>query len=161
MGEGMRIDDAPNVRSAAEASFNEGLYCAESVLLAVARAQGIDSELLPRIATGFCGGMSRTCGPCGALTGAVMAVGLVLGRSEAKESVQGCYAPIQKLVRDFEREFGARDCHALLGCDLGTPQGQLAFRLGGLRERCVRYTGRAAEMAARLIAEAEPARPTY
>ncbi|HET9652611.1 MAG TPA: C-GCAxxG-C-C family protein [Usitatibacter sp.] len=150
--------DPAAVGKAAEESFNAGLYCAESVLLAVARAQGIESALLPKIATGFCGGMSRTCGPCGALTGGVMAIGLVLGRDDGKEPAQRCYEPIQKLVRDFEREFGARDCDELLGCDLGTPRGQVIFRVKGLRERCVRYTGRAAEMAARLIAEAQERR---
>ena len=154
----MNENQVPTVRQAAEDSFNAGLYCAESVLLAIARAEGIHSELVPKIATGFCGGMSRTCGPCGALTGGVMALGLVFGRNDAKEAAQACYEPIQKLVRDFEREFGARDCHELLGCDLGTPEGQLAFRMNGLRERCVRYTGRAAETAARLIAEAQAAK---
>ncbi|MGE5098153.1 MAG: C-GCAxxG-C-C family protein [Betaproteobacteria bacterium] len=154
----MKPTDVPQVRRDAEESFGAGLYCAESVLLAVARAQGIESEWLPKIATGFCGGMSRTCGPCGALTGGVMAIGLVLGRNDPKEPVQDCYAPIQKLVRDFESEFGARDCDRLLGCDLGTAQGQLLFRVNGLRERCVRYTGRAAEMAAQLIHESQEAK---
>lgn len=31
--------------------FESGYYCAESVLLAVAESRGIESELIPRIAT--------------------------------------------------------------------------------------------------------------
>jgi len=49
--------------------FDSGFYCAESVLLAIAGHKGIQSDLIPGIATGFCSGMSRTCGMCGAVTG--------------------------------------------------------------------------------------------
>jgi C_GCAxxG_C_C family probable redox protein len=142
------------VRKAAEGFFASGLYCAESVVLAIARAWGVESELLPKAATAFCSGMARTCGPCGALSGAIMSIGLFLGRSSAEQSVQPCYAPTQQLIRQFEREFGARNCNDLLGCDLGTPEGQAEFREHRLHERCTQYTGRAAEMAARLILEA-------
>lgn len=143
-----------NVRRSAEDSFTSGLYCAESVVLALADAQDIESELLPKIATAFCGGMSRMCGSCGALTGAIMGLGLKLGRSEAGQPVQPSYVATQRLIREFEQEFGARDCHVLLGCDLNTPEGQATFRENRLSERCVKYTGKAAEIAARIILEA-------
>lgn len=150
----VEIEFVSNVRKAAEESFASGLYCAESVVLALAKAQGIESELLPKVATAFCSGMARTCGPCGALTGAVMGVSLAFGRSSSVEPVQDSYTATQQLIREFEREFGARNCNDLLGCDLGNPEGQLAFREGRLHERCLQYTGKAAEIAARLISEA-------
>lgn len=145
------------VRESAEAAFAGGLYCAESVVLALARAQGIESGLLPKAATAFCGGMSRSCGTCGALTGAMLGIGLALGRARAEDSVEPTYAATQRLIAAFEEEFGARDCHRLLGCDLGTPEGQATFRAQGLVERSTRYTGRAAEIAAGLIAESKAA----
>ena len=147
----MESQFASNVRKSAEESFASGLYCAESVVLALAKAQGIESDLLPRIATAFCSGMARSCGTCGALTGAMMGVSLALGRSEAKASVQPSYDATQRLIREFEQEFGARDCHVLLGCDLNTPQGQAMFRDQRLGQRCVQYTGKAAEIAARIV----------
>ena len=98
--------------------------------------------------------MARTCGDCGALTGAILAVGLALGRSAATESVEPTFAATRRLIQDFEREFGARDCQALLGgCDLATPEGQAMFNEQKLRRRCLRFTGGAAEIAARVIAE--------
>ena len=142
-----------NVRRSAEDSFASGLYCAESVVLAVADELGIASEHLPRIATAFCSGMARTCGTCGALTGAIMGVSLAFGRAESGQSVQPSYAATQRLVREFEKEFGARDCHVLLGCDLSTAEGQATFRENKLGERCARYTGKAAEIAAHIISE--------
>jgi C_GCAxxG_C_C family probable redox protein len=144
------------VRRSAEDCFSSGLYCAESALLALADAQGIDSELLPRIASAFCSGMARTCGTCGALTGAMMGIGLALGRSEANQSLQPAYVATQRLVREFEQAFGTRACHELLGCDLATAEGQAFFRDNRLGERCLKYTGTAAEMAARIISETSP-----
>lgn len=149
----MDLTVIPEVRQYAEDAFAAGFYCAESVVLAVAKAEGIDADILPRVATAFCSGMARTCGTCGALTGAIMGVGLVLGRSAASESVQRCYAATQQLVRDFEQEFGSRDCHTLLGCDLNTPAGQAVFKEQKLGARCFAYTGKAAEIAARVIGE--------
>lgn len=140
------------VQRSAEESFASGLYCAESVVLALAKAQGFESEALPKVATAFCSGMARTCGICGALTGAVMGVSLALGRSKAGESVQPAYEATQRLVHQFEKEFGTRSCNDLLGCDLGTPEGQRKFREEKLHEHCARYTSKAAEIAARIIA---------
>lgn len=150
----MQTPAESRVRISAEAFFASGLFCAESVVMAVAQAEGVDSALLPRAASAFCSGMGRTCGPCGALTGAVMAVGLALGRSNASQSIQPAYNATQRLVREFEERFGSRDCQALLdGCDLDTPAGQAMFKARGLHQRCLRYTGAAAEIAARVIAE--------
>lgn len=151
----MATDFVRDIRRSAEDSFESGLYCAESVVLALADAQGIESELLPKLATAFCSGMSRSCGTCGALTGAMMGLSLAYGRSDAGGSVQPSYDATRRLVREFEQEFGARDCDVLLGCDLGTPEGQAAFRQRRLGERCARYTGKAAEIAARILAENE------
>lgn len=144
-------DTAANVRKSAEDAFASGLFCAESVVLALARAQGIESDLLPRAASAFCGGMSHTCGTCGAVTGAIMGIGLALGRSKAGDPIEPAYVTAQNLITEFEREFGSSECHVLLGCDLNTPQGQEMFREKGLKAQCAKYTGKAAELAARLI----------
>ena len=149
----MESQSVSDIRKSAEEAFASGLYCAESVVLSLAKAQGIESDLLPRVATAFCSGMARTCGTCGALTGAIMGISLALGRSKADQPVQSSYAATQRLIREFEHEFGARDCHVLLGCDLGTPEGQATFRENRLGERCANYTGKAAEIAASILAE--------
>ena len=68
--------------------WDSGLYCAESVLLAVAESLGIRSDIIPRIATGFCGGVSDSGGMCGAVSGAIMAIGLAAGRSSTEQSAE-------------------------------------------------------------------------
>lgn len=147
----MTSSDIGEVRASAEAAFASGLYCAESVVLALAKMQGIDSVLLPRAATAFCSGMAQTCGPCGALTGAIMGLSLALGRDGAGDSVQAAYGATQQLVHEFGQAFGACNCRDLLGCDLGTPEGQKTFTEQRLHERCFQYTGKATELAARML----------
>jgi len=146
---------ASEIRKEAETYFNNGRCCAESVLLAIANARGIQSELIPMIATGFCGGMARTGCQCGALSGAMMGIDMVLGRSEPDTSNQDCYTAVQRLIGEFETQFGTRYCYELLGCDLGTPEGQAAFKERGLKEQCTVFTGKAAEIAAQIISEVD------
>lgn len=148
----MQRESIAEIRKAAEDSFASGLFCAESVVAAIARAQGVDPVPLQKAATAFCSGVARTSGTCGALTGAIMGVSLALGRSGPSESVQPVYSATQRLIREFENEFGTANCQALLsGCDLNTLEGQAQFKEQRLGQRCHRFTGAAAEMAARII----------
>jgi C_GCAxxG_C_C family probable redox protein len=144
----------PGIRKSAEDAFARGLFCAESVVAAIATAQGVDPVPLQKAATAFCSGVARTSGVCGALNGAIMGVSLALGRSNPGESVQPAYEAAQRLIREFAGEFGGTNCQTLLsGCDLNTPEGQARFKEQRLGQRCHRYTGAAAEMAARIIAD--------
>src|SRR5512133_1866806 len=99
----MQSQSVGDIRKSAEEAFASGLYCAESVVLSLARAQGIESDLLTRMATGFRGGMARSCGTCGALTGAIMGLGISLGRSQPGDSVKDAYSATQRLIREFEQ----------------------------------------------------------
>ncbi len=131
--------------------FESGFYCAESVLLAVAESRGIKSDLIPKMATGFCSGLSRTCGICGALSGAIMALNMVHGRSKPDDSVDELYSRVQKLIDTFEGKFGSTNCKELTGCDLGTKQGQEAFYAKNIKEKCFNYTEEAARMVVSII----------
>lgn len=149
-----------SAQSKAEAAFDGGLYCAESVVRALVGTSA-DADLLTRAATGFCSGMARTCGPCGALSGGIIGIGHVLGRAHAGKPVAAAYGAVQELIGEFERIFGARDCNRLLGCDLGSPEGQTIFREQQLHRRCREITARAAELATAAIARhLRPAEPS-
>jgi C_GCAxxG_C_C family probable redox protein len=131
--------------------FYSGYYCAESVLLAIAEGKGVQSPLIPKIATGFCSGLSRTCRLCGAVSGAIMSINLFLGRSSPGESVEVNYAAVRKFLAMFEKKFGSTNCKQLTGCDLSTEEGQETFKANNLKEQCKRYTEEAARMAMVLI----------
>ena len=121
--------------------------------MAVAESQGIASDLLPKIATGFCSGMARTGGPCGALTGAIMGLNLVTGRSEPGTPVDENYALVNELIDQFEAQFGSTNCQVLTGVHLGAPEGLATFRANNKIEDCLQYTEEATKMALALIHE--------
>jgi C_GCAxxG_C_C family probable redox protein len=143
--------DAKEIEKRAEELFGSGLYCAESVLLSVAEHAGIASPLIPKIATGFCGGMSRTRGMCGAVNGGVMALGLLFGRNNPELPVDAVYGKVQQFLNTFHEEYGSINCFELIGVDLGTERGREQFKQMGIRSTCRGFTGGAARMVAEII----------
>ena len=140
-------------RRSGELFKSSGLYCAESVVLAIADGKGLRSDLIPKMATGFCSGLSRTCGMCGAVNGAIMAISLFHGRNSGKDSVDPVYTRARKLLEHFAKEFGSTNCRELTGCDLGTKEGLAYFKENDLRKKCIHYTEAATRMALTLIEE--------
>ena len=134
-----------------EELFDSGYYCAESVLLMVTETYGIQSEFIPQIATGLCGGVSRTSNVCGALTGGVLAISLFMGRKLPSEPVNNTFVPVQRLIDRLEAAFGSTNCRALTGCDLNTPKGQDYFKTNKIRAKCQKYTEEATRIAISLI----------
>lgn len=132
-------------------NFDTGFYCAESVLSAVADHYEIQSDLIPKIATGFCSGMSRTCGTCGALTGGILAINLISGREQSSESIESNYEAVQVLVDEFTAMYGTTNCQQLLDCDLGSGEGQQKFTKQKLSKKCREYTGMSADIAVNLL----------
>ncbi len=121
------------------------------MLLVIAETKGIQSDLIPQIATGFCGGMSRTCGTCGAISGGIMAISIFTGRKSPTDSVIQTYDTARMLMNRFKAEFGTTNCKELTGCDLGTDEGQKYFKSNNLIEKCRGYTEEATRIALSLI----------
>ena len=131
--------------------FDSGYYCAESVLLTVAEAYDIQSDLIPKLATGLCAGISRTSNVCGAVTGGVMAIGLLMGRNLPNEPAINTYIPVQKFMDKFEAAFGSTNCRVLTGCDLNTPEGQDYFKVKNIWVECRKYSEEATRIAISII----------
>lgn len=123
--------------------------------MAVAESQGIESELLPKIATGFCSGLSRTTGLCGALSGGILALNLLTGRSEPGAPVDHNYALVQALIARFEDQFGSNNCGELTGVDLGTAEGQADFREKNQILNCLDQAEAVTRMVLELAAQEE------
>ena len=95
------------------------------MLLAVCQEFEIETEndLIPRIASGFAGGIGNTGAVCGAVVGAVMAISLKLGRADTMEGSLRRLAVSGELRRRFETEMGTISCRELTGVDLSTKKG--------------------------------------
>ena len=110
---------------AAVAHFTQGFNCAQSVLLAHGPGFGIEADHCLRLAAPFGAGMARTGSTCGAVTGALMVIGLRLGHTVADDlgTKEKCYEVCRDLLERFRERHGTVICKELLGCDPGTPEG--------------------------------------
>lgn len=118
--------------------FQSGINCAQVVLSQWAEELGYDREEGLRMAAAFGGGMSLG-DTCGAVIGALIAIGLKYGNSElndrkTKETLQGKVSQFQK---KFSERCGSTICRELVGFDFSKP-GELekARASGKLMEYC-------------------------
>jgi C_GCAxxG_C_C family probable redox protein len=123
-------------------------------LLAVCQELGLENAAIPRIASGFGGGIGGTGAVCGAVVGAVMAIGLERGRDAASEDRYGTWRLVQEFRRRFETEMGHICCHELTGVDLSTEEGQKQFWSSGVPMRvCLPAGGAAYRLTLELLKE--------
>lgn len=129
--------------------FRSGFNCSQAVLAAFAEDYGLDLEAAAKIACGFGGGMGRTGHTCGAVTGAIMVLGLAESGPDplALVSKVRVYGLVQDLMRQFEALHQTTSCRELLGCEIGTPEGyQEAQRLDLFQTRCPDYVADAVQI---------------
>ncbi|MFZ0925607.1 MAG: C-GCAxxG-C-C family protein [Halobacteriota archaeon] len=104
--------------------FQEGFTCSQAVLSVFAEDFGLDRDLALRISQGFGAGIAYTDDICGALSGAVMVIGLRYGRIRADDTAakEKTYAVVREFLREFKSRHGSVACTGLLGYNLSDPQ---------------------------------------
>ena len=102
--------------------LEEGYTCAESVLMAVSQEFEIENEISPHMAMCFGGGIGLTGAVCGAVSGAVMAIGLINGPAANVQEFQRTMPLAQELRRRFEEKMKTMNCRELTGVDLTKPE---------------------------------------
>ena len=145
----MRFDiDLEKIRKIAEDYYRNGdFYCSEAVVKTIIDEFQIDvSEDVIKMASGFPVGMGGMGCTCGALTGGVMAIGLVYGRSQGKDpKVNKAMELSAKLYQIFCERHNVSCCKVLTrGMEKGSPEHM---------EQCIAFTGEMAYEAAKIIAE--------
>ena len=145
----MRFDvDLERIRKIAEDYYRNGdFYCSEAVVKTIIDEFQIDvSEDVIKMASGFPVGMGGVGCTCGALTGGVMAIGLVYGRSQGKDpKVNKAMELSAKLYQIFCERHKVSCCKVLTrGMEKGSPEHM---------EQCIAFTGEMAYEAAKIIAE--------
>jgi C_GCAxxG_C_C family probable redox protein len=138
--------------------------CAQSVFAAVTESLGVENGEVLRAATGFADGIGLTGdGHCGALSGAVMAIGLMFGRKKEDFHRHGKMMKALLLSRQLENRFmgqyGLCRCHDLQVkfygrfFNLMEPSELETALKAGMLERCSTLAGEVASLAAELILE--------
>ena len=132
--------------NASLAYFDQGFNCAQSVLAGFVVQLGLDESQMLKIASPFGGGVSRRGEVCGAITGALMALGLAQG-SDTPSGKENTYALGQTFLKRFEAMHGTILCRELIHCDLSTPEGfQQARDQGVFKGLCPLFVRDAAEI---------------
>lgn len=128
--------------------LTHGYNCAQSVIHQYVSELNIDEKNTLKIAHGFGGGMR--CGTtCGAVSGSVMALGLLFGSSdctdlEAKERVS---LKVKAFMKEFKLKHNTTQCIDLLGIDISTPEGRNAATEADLfKTNCAEYIKTAIEL---------------
>jgi C_GCAxxG_C_C family probable redox protein len=100
----------------AQAFFDEGYACSQSVLLAFAGDFNLDEKTAKLIASTFGGGMGRLRQKCGAVTGGFMVLGLKYGNTDPKdmETKLAAYKKVRELNHQVEEIHGTSNCFEIL-----------------------------------------------
>jgi C_GCAxxG_C_C family probable redox protein len=106
------------------------------------------NRLVPKIATAFGGGIGRRGSLCGALTGAIMAIGLKHGTDKTvlieKEKA---YKLALRFYEQFSEDCGSPFCRELIGYDLTNPEELESLRKSNVREeKCSYFVKKAVEI---------------
>ena len=131
----------------AVSGLEKELNCCQSVLSIYGPRFGLDRELAIKLASGFGGGIGHQGETCGAVTGAIMAIGLKYGGVLDEDSTEKLYGLIAKYLEKFKARHGSTHCRELLDCDITTPQGLQVARDQGLFEKlCPNFVRTSAEI---------------
>ena len=121
--------------------FQSGLHCSQVTFAHAARKLGFDEVVAKKIGAGFGGGMFNG-ERCGAVTGALMGLGLKYGHSSAEDKPNE--AELQKKKAELEKKFLEKYpsllCEEIIGANIGTPEGMQRFKDENLAKDCPALT---------------------
>ena len=133
------------------ACFQNGMACSEAIFSVYGQDSGVDRDMLVKIASVFAGGIKNTGNVCGAVTGAIMAIGLKNSEvrtrppTEFKEFPKS-YKIASKFAEKFKERNGTIICRELIDHDLLTVENiQHAFKTGAFNN-CPKFVKDAAEI---------------
>jgi len=128
------MEDGMAVVERAVSLFQEGFNCSQSVCTAFSEGLGYSQEQSLKVSSAFGGGIGHNDEMCGAVSGALMVVGMKYGRVKADdtEAKLKCYNLAGEFMRQFKEIYGSVQCTDLLGCDLSTEDGMQSAREKGL-----------------------------
>ncbi len=132
----------------AVSAYKEGFNCSQSVVHTYGPDCGLSQLDSLRVSCGFGGGMRRG-DTCGAVTGALMVLGLRSGPQDVSDTSakNDVYSRVVEFCSRFESRCGYINCRDLLGCDISTAEGMEQARENNIKETvCPRMIQTAAEI---------------
>lgn len=131
--------------------FGSGFNCAQAVFSAFASCYGMDEAAALKLASLFGGGVARRGQVCGAVTGALLALGLGRGPDTPGAKEEACRLG-QEFLQKFETRHRAILCRDLIGYDPSQPESrEQARRAGRFKAQCPRFVRDAAEIVREML----------
>lgn len=139
------VDSCSLPERAVQEFLTNGLYCSEAILKVYNQALGLGlNEAGLRMATAFGAGLGGSKCLCGSLSGAVMVLSALRGRTDGQQTEELVFEQTRWLHDRFRERFKGTCCRVLTKeVDWGTPQHH---------EYCARYVRGAAESLDALLA---------
>jgi C_GCAxxG_C_C family probable redox protein len=137
-------------------SMEAGFSCSQSIVAAFGPEMGLERTLALRVAAALGGGLARSGQTCGAVSGALIVIGLKYGRIEAddEESKEKTYRLGGEFLKKFNSHAGSTLCRELLGYDISDPeQRQVAQEKELFDSVCPRLVRDAAEILKQVLQE--------
>ena len=135
----------------AESRFKQNFSCSQAVFSAFASQFGIPDETALKLASPFGGGIARQGHVCGAVTGALMVIGLKHGAT-TPTGKEETYKVVLEFLHRFQEKHGSVLCRELIDCDMSTPEGwQIAKDKNVFAEICLNLVRDAVEITQPLI----------
>ncbi len=147
----------------AVAFYAQGYTCAQSILASYAARYGLPQNLAFQLGEPFGAGTSCTSDMCGAVTGAILVLGLQYGSTLNSDDAARLrtYQHVQVLIHRFQEIHGSIQCTDLLGYNLSDPeQFKTVCEKGLFSQRCPRFVRDAAQILTELLKTAVPTAPT-
>ncbi|MFQ5884786.1 MAG: C-GCAxxG-C-C family protein [Thermoplasmata archaeon] len=142
-----------NLGLVAEEYFKKGYNCAEALSRAVAEKCQIGCESIPNVATPFGAGIGGKGSVCGCLSGGVMGIGLLYGRSDPNDMdrKKQAYEKAKLFYDRIAERFGTTNCLDICGVDLSTEEGLNRFHDENIREKCAKYVREAGDILSEIL----------
>jgi C_GCAxxG_C_C family probable redox protein len=135
--------------------FNNSFNCAQSVFTTFGPELGLSEDECLKIATAFGAGMGKQQHVCGAVSGALMVLGLKFGKSlnDPESNKENTYKKTEEFLKQFESENGSIHCKQLLqGLDMNSEKDLIRIHeLGLFENECEGYIKSAVQTLESLI----------
>jgi len=138
----------------AKKMFDDGHACSQAMLAAFAERYGLTQDLALKLATSFGGGMGRQGLTCGAVTGALMVLGLDAGRVDLEDDAarERTDALVEEFLRRFQEKHNYLNCNELTGVQMQDPEARAQAKEDGtFAAVCPGVVGYAAELVTELL----------
>ncbi|HVP25733.1 MAG TPA: C-GCAxxG-C-C family protein [Methanomicrobiales archaeon] len=108
----------------AVAAFKRGLSCSQAIFSVYGKDLGIDPATAEKIASPFGAGVAKTGEICGAVSGALMVIGLTQKPEDIHDasSREKVYAKARRFIDEFTARNESVNCTELVGYDLSDPK---------------------------------------